>query len=993
MPAFAGPNRSILGRVSVTGSKAVEFNGVEFRADATTGTTGHGNAALQLHGSGTYTVHNSVFFSNFVGGSVEATGIQLDTTVSGIVNIDSNLFTGSQTSNFSGASWQRGIWSDGTSTDLNITGNSFANVRSAMNLDGYNDATHEVSGNIFVSAGTAISVGIPTGTAYTGIHNNDFQSVGDDFNFQNLTTAVNINLTATSNASSGGTIASSGGVVQILGSTVGDNITGSTGSDSILANGGNDTINRDAGNDTVDGGLGTDTYAMPDAWGTYSITRSGGTYTITKAGETDTISNVENFSFNGNVVDVTGNQDAIVSSIAPAIASIVEAGPDEDSNASTISVLENAAVGTSVATVSVTDANLAAGDVLTYSLIDGSGNPYTGPFSITGSGGSATIKVAGPINFETNTSFAFQVKVTDSAGHSAIQAVPVFVLNVNEAPTAVNLSNATVDEATNGAIVGTVTSVDPEGGAVTFSVNDARFEVVNISGSQVLKLKSNVQVDFDAGPHTIAVGVTASDPQANQTTTNFNIQVNNVNEPAPAVGPQTETVTLRSVQRPLNLQVPVDPEGAALSFTVNVVPADGTVLLDGNALALNQVLTEAQVQRLTYTAPATYTGAFSFQLSYTDGVTPAQSLAVNLTVVAEAASGRNTFEFSADNKTDLFFINDTTHGAAVWQLDGHTVTSAAQIGTINAAGGWHYSDKADYSGDHKTDLLFQNDATHGIAVWQVSGTTVTAAAQVGTVNAAAGWSYADSADFSGDGKSDLLFLNSTNNGVAVWQMNGTTVTGAAQVGTMAAGFHFAGKGDFDGNGKTDLLTINDSTGAIDVRLMNGVTATTETQVGTLTSGFHFAGMGDFNGDGKTDVLTINDTTHAVDVRLMNGNNATTETQIGTINAAGGWHFTDVGDFNGDGQSDLLFVNDTTHGVAVWQINNGTLDPASTQVGIMDAGSHYQGLADTNGDHKTDILFLNDTTHVVSVWQMDGTHLVNNSQIGTINAAADWHLIG
>jgi hypothetical protein len=50
----------------------------------------------------------------------------------------------------------------------------------------------------FVSAGSGISVGIPTGTTFTGIHNNDFQSVGDDFNFQNLTTAVNIDLTTAS---------------------------------------------------------------------------------------------------------------------------------------------------------------------------------------------------------------------------------------------------------------------------------------------------------------------------------------------------------------------------------------------------------------------------------------------------------------------------------------------------------------------------------------------------------------------------------------------------------------------------------------------------------------------------------------------------------------------------------------------------------------------------------------------------------------------------
>ena len=102
-----------------------------------------------------------------------------------------------------------------------------------------------------------------------------------------------------------------------------------------------------------------------------------------------------------------------------------------------------------------------------------------------------------------------------------------------------------------------------------------------------------------------------------------------------------------------------------------------------------------------------------------------------------------------------------------------------------------------------------NDTTHGVAIWQMDGTTVMAKPQVGTINAAAGWGYAGTADFNGDGKSDLLLLNATNNGIAVWQMDGTTVTAKPQVGTMAAGFHVAAMGDFNGDGKTDLLTLND----------------------------------------------------------------------------------------------------------------------------------------------------------------------------------------
>ena len=37
--------------------------------------------------------------------------------------------------------------------------------------------------------------------------------------------------------------------------------------------------------------------------------------------------------------------------------------------------------------------------------------------------------------------------------------------------------------------------------------------------------------------------------------------------------------------------------------------------------------------------------------------------------------------------------------------------------------------------------------------------------------------------------------------------------------------------------------------------------------------------------------------------------------------------------------------------------------------------------------------VTDTTHGIAVWQMDGTHVAASPQIGTVNAAADWHLVG
>jgi hypothetical protein len=348
-------------------------------------------------------------------------------------------------------------------------------------------------------------------------------------------------------------------------------------------------------------------------------------------------------------------------------------------------------------------------------------------------------------------------------------------------------------------------------------------------------------------------------------------------------------------------------------------------------------------------------------------------------------------DFNGDHMSDLLFQNNTTHGIAVWEMDGTQVLANPQVGIMTA--GNHVAATGDFNGDHETDLLALSDTTHAVSVFQMNGTQITSAATVGTINAAGGWHFADTGDFNGDGKTDLLFINDTNQGVAEWQMDGTHVTANPQVGTMAAGFHFAATGDFNGDHKTDLLMLNDTTHAVSVWQMNGTQVSSTTTVGTINAadGWHFADTGDFNGDGKTDLLFLNDTTHGVAVWEMNGSQVTANPQIGTINASGGWHFADVGDFNGDGKSDLLFLNDTTHGIAIWQMD-GTQVTANPQIGILDPGFHYSGQGDYNGDGKADLLFTNDTTHAVSVWELNGTHVDTSAAIGTINAAADWHLV-
>lgn len=338
---------------------------------------------------------------------------------------------------------------------------------------------------------------------------------------------------------------------------------------------------------------------------------------------------------------------------------------------------------------------------------------------------------------------------------------------------------------------------------------------------------------------------------------------------------------------------------------------------------------------------------------------------------------------------------DATDPGSLMPLPPATSTviaaAAGPGGGIYQIGGPAKGGTLDFNGDGKSDLTFLNNTSHGAAVWQLNGAQVTANPQIGTINANSGWDYAGLGDFNGDHKTDLLFVNDNTGGVAVWQMDGTKVTANPQIGTMAAGSHLAGTADFNGDGKIDLLMINDSTRAVEIWQMNGTQVQSKSQVGTIDDGWHFARTADFDGDGKSDLLLLNDSTSGAAVWLMDGAQVTAKSQIGTVNTAGGWHFADVGDFNGDHKSDLLFTNDSTKGLAVWQMD-GTDVIAKPQIGSVAAGTELHGLGDFNGDGKTDLLFSQGATSTLSVWQMDGTHIAAASTVGTVNTAADWHLV-
>ena len=102
-----------------------------------------------------------------------------------------------------------------------------------------------------------------------------------------------------------------------------------------------------------------------------------------------------------------------------------------------------------------------------------------------------------------------------------------------------------------------------------------------------------------------------------------------------------------------------------------------------------------------------------------------------------------------------------------------------------------------------------------------------------------------------------------------------------------------------------------------------------------------------------------------------------------------WHIAGVGDFDGNGKSDILWQNDNG-AVAIW--DNGLPAGGHTVAnpGAVPTGWHIAGVGDFDGNHKSDILWHNDNG-AVAIWD-NGQPAGGHTVAGPGAVAPDWHII-
>jgi hypothetical protein len=170
-------------------------------------------------------------------------------------------------------------------------------------------------------------------------------------------------------------------------------------------------------------------------------------------------------------------------------------------------------------------------------------------------------------------------------------------------------------------------------------------------------------------------------------------------------------------------------------------------------------------------------------------------------------------DFDGDGKDDILWRNTVTGQNYLYPMDGLAIKPAEGYLRTVADLSWQIVGVGDFDGDGKADVLWRNMATGQSYIYPMNGTAILGTeGYLRTVPLA--WRIAGVGDFDGDGKADILWRNSASGENYLYPMDGTTIKPTeGPLRTVAdLNWQIQAVGDYSGDGKADILWRNSSTG-------------------------------------------------------------------------------------------------------------------------------------------------------------------------------------
>jgi VCBS repeat protein len=339
-------------------------------------------------------------------------------------------------------------------------------------------------------------------------------------------------------------------------------------------------------------------------------------------------------------------------------------------------------------------------------------------------------------------------------------------------------------------------------------------------------------------------------------------------------------------------------------------------------------------------------------------------------------------DFNGDGRADLVASN-----GSVWLNDGMgglaEKTNGGEISTLIT-----FITVGDLNADGKLDLVKMNPTSREIGVRLGDG-----AGGLGTETKflVANRSPKELvlADFNGDHKLEIVTANDDASGSASGDLSilfGNGAGGFATPVNFSPGFQTSSVavGDFNVDGKADLavarFTATQGVGEIAILLGNGLGGFATATTFNLNDGYAvYVQIADFNHDNKLDIAAIKDFNPSLgplvnllrskNITIMLGNGAggfslPVDFPLPNFAASQGNGVLNIGDFNGDGNTDLTVV---TGGNAVaLLLGDGAGKFGVPAYFIAGRGPQSSAVADLNSDGKLDLATANLSTDNISI---------------------------
>lgn len=218
--------------------------------------------------------------------------------------------------------------------------------------------------------------------------------------------------------------------------------------------------------------------------------------------------------------------------------------------------------------------------------------------------------------------------------------------------------------------------------------------------------------------------------------------------------------------------------------------------------------------------------------------------------------------------------------------------------------------------------------------------------------------------------------------------------GLTGTGTLAAsGATFENGTDASGASRTflydkptgHLVFDSNGSGAGGKTLL--ATLITEPDSTAVDASWGVEATGDFDGDGDSDILWRNANG---ETRLWQMNNNAKAQGQGLPVIDSSWKIGGAGDFDNDGTDDILWHNSASGELVAWQMQNGQKSEGFL-LGTVDPSWSVQAVADFNGDGTDDVLYRNTVTNEALVWTVNNNAKTEGYGLGEIDSV--WKIAG